>query len=120
MPYKDRDTRLAYHKKYNSMPERKEIVNFQYKKKYDDYKQQLYDLLGRECIKCGYDDIRALQFDHIKGNGGKDRKSLGGGMYRYYVKRPVLALITLQVLCANCNWIKRHEEDEINSHRRIG
>jgi len=69
----------------------------------------LFDTLGRKCIFCGYSDIRALQFDHINGGGRRESLRHGNGqlMIRYYSRHPEEAREKLQVLCANCNWIKK-------------
>lgn len=65
------------------------------------------------CGKCGFSDIRALQLDHIHGGGSKQRKLLGGvGTYSWMRKNNYP--IGFQVLCANCNWIKRYENKEHN------
>lgn len=71
----------------------------------------IYLLLGSTCKRCGFSDKRALQIDHIKGGGLKDRKRLGGGWSKFY-KDVVLNPSKYQILCANCNWIKRSEEKE--------
>jgi len=49
-------------------------------------RQKVVDSLGGVCVRCGFSDIRALQIDHIKNK--------------------------YQLLCANCNWIKRYEDKE--------
>lgn len=85
------------------------------KKRVIKYKLELMNILGGPtCNRCGFTDIRALQFDHIKGNGKRDYKRVGKGITFtiYYRSRPKEAQETLQVLCANCNWIKRHENNE--------
>jgi hypothetical protein len=69
--------------------------------------------LGGKCAWCGFDDIRALQLDHIHGNGSSERKS----MSQYSVYKKIFLSVSenkkeYQVLCANCNWIKRHENHE--------
>jgi predicted Zn-ribbon and HTH transcriptional regulator len=81
---------------------------------------QLCDILGsRVCVRCGYSDVRALQFDHINGNGRKSliqdfkQPSLRDKILNYYIMNPELAKKTFQVLCANCNWIKRHDKNEM-------
>jgi hypothetical protein len=71
-----------------------------------------YDILGNKCARCGFDDIRALQIDHINGNGKAERKLYKGGqtvLYRMVIESNGE---NYQLLCANCNWIKRVSEDE--------
>ncbi len=115
MPYKDLTKRKEYHKEYSKQwhTENQEKQNNKRKYQYNEWKERLYDILGRECVKCGFEDSRALQFDHINGKGGKNHRKYGSGFNRYFAKRPELALALLQVLCANCNWIKRVEEYEV-------
>ena len=61
------------------------------------------------CCKCGFDDIRALQIDHINGGGLKHFKShTSVGYYKSMLDEPE----KYQLLCANCNWIKRYENKE--------
>ena len=66
---------------------------------------------NRVCKNCGFDDIRALQIDHIFGNGPEMRLSKPGIM-KYYLENPDTAYEDLQILCANCNWIKRSVNGE--------
>ena len=65
-------------------------------------------------MKCGFSDIRALQLDHIAGGGLKERDKFKGPvtMYYYYSKNLDIAKEKLQVLCANCNYVKRYENEE--------
>lgn len=77
-------------------------------------KTSAYDLLGNKCNYCGISDIRVLQIDHIEGNGIKDRKTKKGYItsqtiiYKKVLENPE----KFQLLCANCNWIKRWEREE--------
>src|SRR3990167_843169 len=65
-------------------------------------------ILGGQCIKCGFTDSRALQIDHINGGGTKELKKLNGVQHTTQVIRSVLNKENkYQLLCANCNWIKR-------------
>lgn len=74
--------------------------------------EQILELLGGAvCARCGFTDIRALQIDHIDGNGKQDRK-LYKQTIRWYKHILEAGGSGLQVLCANCNWIKRHENGE--------
>lgn len=72
------------------------------------------------CSRCGFDDIRALSLDHINSDGNFWNKKLNmGGMSFYeYVKRNWPK--GLQVLCMNCQFIKRYECGEFAfKYRRI-
>lgn len=73
-------------------------------------RQGLLEAMGGRCVRCGENDWRVLQFDHVNGRNGERCK-----MLTRKVVQQMLALFTqgeLQVLCANCNWRKRHEERE--------
>lgn len=70
------------------------------------------DLLGNKCVKCGFKDIRALQVDHIKGGGLKETKN--DPNYRANLLKHLQAGNTkFQLLCANCNFIKRYENNDL-------
>lgn len=118
MPYKDREKRLAYYRNYNPgyHLRNKNKDNVRTKLNTQFYRKMLFDILGDQCARCGFEDKRALQFDHIKGKGKHDHWKYGGGMERYYAKRPLSAIKTLQVLCANCNYIKRIENNEFTKY----
>ena len=69
-----------------------------------------------KCAKCGFEDIRALQIDHINGGGTAHFKAIfndrgGSNFYRWLKINSFPS--GYQVLCANCNWIKRHENKEL-------
>jgi len=81
------------------------------KLKYEDQRNQLYEILGGKiCIKCGYDGT-ALNFEHINDDGPEDKKRIGGikKQVYYYLNHPDEAKKKLQVYCANCNWEKELE-----------
>ena len=65
--------------------------------------------LGGKCA-CGYSDMRALQIDHVNGEGSKERRRLNGIPFLNKVLKQIDAGL-YQVLCANCNWIKRSETE---------
>ena len=81
--------------------------------KHAAFRESLYVRLGmRSCQRCGIADERVLQFDHIEGDGWSHRRSLpsGSAYYRYLGRMPDPELrARIQVLCANCNIIKRIE-----------
>lgn len=76
--------------------------------------ERIFSILGTSCSKCGFSNPRALQIDHIRGGGNVQRKRMGGStFYTYLSKLPAEELrASYQVLCANCNWIKRYENGE--------
>lgn len=71
-------------------------------------------LLGNTCKRCGFSDERALQIDHINGGGRKEARAIGGsdGICRK-ILRMEHPEYEYQVLCCNCNWIKRAENGEV-------
>jgi hypothetical protein len=70
--------------------------------------------LGGRCVNCGIDDIRVLQIDHIAGGGMKELKKMHYGAYHENVIAEARNN-KYQLLCANCNWIKRHHFKESSS-----
>ena len=81
-------------------------------------RKKLLAIIGMECISCGYDkNTLALQLDHKKGDGKIDRQRFNSNttMYRYYLKNEKEAKEKLQTMCANCNMIKRFENQELNN-----
>lgn len=84
--------------------------------------QQIHEKYGPRCKRCGFDeDVRVLQIDHVHGGGSSEiRGGRGAGLAYYYrVLRDTTG--KYQLLCANCNKIKRHENKEAPGalqHRR--
>ena len=70
---------------------------------------------GSVCFKCGFSDQRALQLDHVNGGGVKEIKKMGS--YAVYRKALKDTEGLYQLLCANCNWIKRYENLECNNQQ---
>lgn len=140
MPYKDPELHIEHTRQHNREYQRVRRLNLDVRKRdaeytakwkqenpeyYKKYMKQhrrdnriaLISLLGHTCVYCGYDkDIRGLQVDHINGGGTKEEQETFNGdthaMYRYYLKHPEEAKQKLQTLCANCNQIKRYENQE--------
>lgn len=75
---------------------------------------RLIEVYGGKCVRCGFLDGRALQLDHIQGDGYKEKADKN---YYRFLKRVTdnPDFERFQLLCANCNWIKRHENNE-NPH----
>lgn len=86
------------------------------RKRVAELRAQAFAVLGGPfCKRCGFSDPRALQIDHIRGGGGAHRQKqgvTGAGLYRRIIRYGGGGF---QVLCANCNWIKRAEMAELQS-----
>jgi hypothetical protein len=70
-----------------------------------------------KCVRCGFSDIRALSIDHIYGGGRQhylELKKLGMSLYDYLF-RYNFPEDGYQVLCLNCQFIKRVENHEARS-----
>lgn len=72
--------------------------------------------LGGKCIECGFNDHRALQIDHVNNDGYTERKLI---QTRATYLNKVIKDKTgkYQLLCANCNWIKKYNN---NMEKREG
>jgi hypothetical protein len=97
MEYKRKGREKEYHHEWQQKL-RKDVVEF----------------LGGKCARCGFSDIRALQIDHKDGKGRQEWLQYKKSSW----KRARLILLgklskeKYQILCANCNWIKRAENKE--------
>src|SRR5580692_501468 len=95
--------------------------------RYHRYKAKIYEILGGVCVRCGFSDARALQLDHIHGGGWRGTKVSSNGVvvnkgYSHTYLKAILDDPEIkqkyQILCANCNWIKRCENKEVALRRR--
>ena len=84
------------------------------KSRTESLKQKVYDKLGSVCVRCGFEDKRALQIDHKNGGGNQEHKEFKN--HNKYLRKVIADTEDqYQILCANCNWIKRIEQKE---HRK--
>jgi len=97
------------------------------KKSYEKFRslrEEIIKLLGGKCVNpfnllphpdwCN--NYACLQIDHVHGNGYIERKE---NKYPYKTLKVILEKVKngstdYQLLCANCNWIKRVEKKETN------
>lgn len=81
-----------------------------YRKKYTwKVRCQVMKLLGGECRRCGMIDIRALQVNHINGDGHNDAQNKTTLFYAHILKG-LRSRDDLELLCANCNLIYEYEQ----------
>src|SRR3990167_8538164 len=75
-----------------------------------DLRIKALEILGNKCRKCGEQNLIVLQIDHISGGGRTElRKISTRGVYRKILKGETGGY---QLLCANCNTIKKYENNE--------
>lgn len=94
--------------KYTNSPARIR-AGFKFRKK---KREAVLVKLGGKCKNCGFSDFRALHIDHINGGGTKENKNTSW-LSRY--NNILLGNFTgkYQLLCANCNFIKRYTNNEM-------
>ncbi len=63
-----------------------------------------------KCARCGFSDVRALTIDHIVGGGGKHRREIHRRIENWIIDNNFPE--GYQVLCMNCNLIKKLENKE--------
>jgi len=78
-------------------------------------------ILGDRCVRCGYSDPRALQIDHALGNGAQERRKgwSGSKLYKIVIESVSRGEHRYQLLCANCNWIKKSEDGEVKNGKDV-
>jgi hypothetical protein len=73
---------------------------------------ELIQLLGGKCIRCGENDWRCLQIDHVNGGGCKEIRENTKDRYLFYLRKVKEGSKDYQLICANCNWRKFYEKNE--------
>lgn len=101
--------RIKGKKRYRDNPRKHSMIMRKYKRK---IRLALVAALGGKCVRCGFDDERALQVDHVNGGGVKEARALTGMKNKVILDKVLKGSEDYQLLCANCNWIKRVENNE--------
>jgi hypothetical protein len=110
MVYKAKDPekiRESKKRSYRKNYERHSKFGMRY---YNEMKEKIFGVLGNACARCGFSDKRALQVDHINGGGSHEKRELS--THELMKKVIKVGKSEYQLLCANCNWIKRAENGE--------
>lgn len=81
------------------------------KAQYKKIRFRLLEALGNKCSVFGFSDERALQIDHFFSDGKLERHITGASLYYHMFNN--IESGRYQILCANCNWIKRREKNEV-------
>ena len=83
---------------------RKECVAYQLK-----IRQEQLALFGSKCGRCGFDDVRALEIDHVVSVGAAKVRVVWTRKFVNYLRDH---MEDFQLLCANCHAIKTKESGE--------
>jgi len=97
---------------YKNIEERKRCHAISRQKRVAKQRKEILDKLGGKCVKCSFSDYRALAIDHKLGGGTKERELIGGAYYTYVLKKLNSECDDYQLLCFNCNQIKKVENEE--------
>ena len=97
---------------YKSLEDRKRCNAISRQKRIAKQRDEILTLLGYKCVNCGFCDKRALAIDHKFGGGTKERNKIGGGYYSHVLKKIKNGSDEYQLLCFNCNQIKKVENNE--------
>jgi len=118
--------------RYASDPAKRAAVRECSLRQYHEKRNDVLIYLGGRCagLDClwvnsdgslGCTDERCLQIDHVNGDGAKKRcdgEDRGTVFYRKVLK--TAPGVEYQLLCANCNWIKRSVNKELPQARLSG
>jgi len=101
-------------KKWAREYQRKEIPKLKHRilsnKRYARYRDEMFKVLGGGiCKRCGFSDKRALAIDHKDNDGYSERKRIRS--IAQLRKKVLEEPHRYQILCFNCNQIKRYEND---------
>lgn len=107
MPYADRDRQRRF--------QRDNIANKNLVRRII-----VIEFLGGQCVRCGEDDYKCLQIDHIKPILRVKNKVYPGQkvVLDTYMDRECIE--NLQILCANCHMRKTYQEDKLLYSTYIG
>lgn len=74
---------------------------------YNRLRAVVIEILGGKCVACSNPDHRVLQVDHIYSDGAEERRQYANGVT--FLKHVIETYLEgrYQLLCANCNWLKR-------------
>lgn len=79
------------------------------------WRMWIIECVGGRCVRCHASDPETLQFDHVNGDGFKDRLKRPESLLAAKKILTRFFLNELQLLCASCNWKKRSEDRELRN-----
>jgi len=70
-------------------------------------RNEVLAFFGPRCVGCWFENVLALHVDHVNDDGFLERNRYIGRVHKLIAADPDAARRKYQVLCANCNEIKR-------------
>lgn len=110
--------KFNYNKNWNrNHPEKTTVYKSNYR---INLRMEIIKILGERCsnpnceVPGGMRDSRTLQIDHVNGNGNLEISKFNNlSSYYFFILNKIReGSKDYQLLCANCNWIKRVERKE--------
>lgn len=101
------------HKGYvdNYKKQCKQCDSFRWSIRLKQHRKEALESIGDlKCQSCNIDDYRVLVIDHLYGGGNVERKALNSVVkfYKLVKEQPE----RYQILCHNCNYLKRIDNNE--------
>lgn len=104
----------SYFNNWANSSENRKLHSARKSKKYVEHRIKIIEHYSNGkncCARCGIDDIRVLDIDHINNNGAEERRKTGQLGSVWYIVRNNFP-DGYQILCRNCNWIKELDRRE--------
>lgn len=105
-------TKVSQYSKSHRCDRRQQNVEYRRRKKQEVFSHYCSGV--PQCQRCGCDNLCTLSIDHIDGNGAQHRSDegvkAGSNFYQWLKKQGYPD--GFQVLCMNCQFIKRYENQE--------
>ncbi len=76
------------------------------------HKDAAYRKLGGKCSVCSESRTPVLSIDHVHGDGALHRSTMNRNRKKLYDSILEDTQGRFQILCMNCQWMKRHEQQE--------
>ena len=94
----------------------KEMMNERDRRRNYRLKVEMVSMMGGECTGCGLTEISLLTVDHIDNDGYKTKNRQKGMSFYRKILRGTVSSDRLQLLCYNCNNVKRVNGGALPAH----
>jgi len=103
---------------YKNIEDRRRCDALSRQKRVAKQRKTILEKLGNKCVICSFNDVRALAIDHVFGGGSKEREEVGGAYYSFVLEKINNGSEDYQILCCNCNQIKKiiNDEERLKKH----